>query len=169
MKTQKLSEIIIKVMGLYYLISSIGTLYSFIIGVGAFSNDPRGIPGYFYFQTLGIFGLYLISGLILIFLSKLLSKLLFSENTELDLPFDSTEFQKVLFSCIGLYLMANSLEQVVNIVADYSIKQTDWRLSERVLTALKMSGGTILKFVIGLYLFLQSKGIVTIWNKLNRN
>lgn len=170
MTTQGLASLALKLIGAYYLIQTITGLVGGLGSVVSLvSQLGLGVAGY---AVMGVVapGAILFGLCWLIKSSDFFAAKLVREDSPLATPQVSLrDMQAVAFSCIGLSLVASTLPEITQMSAYYyfipKLKygevvfgNIDWAHSTVV--------GILVRLAIGLFLFLQPRGLVTLWGRL---
>jgi len=109
MNNNEIILIALKILGLYILVQGLASLAS--------STGINGLSGFDNWSLyLGTF-IYLIAGLILIFKTESISKLIFSPSENVVQKFDvSVDFQKGALRVIGIYVAIFALPSIIHII-----------------------------------------------------
>lgn len=132
-------------------------------------NDITNANYSIFLYTLGPFVLLTLSSVIIWFSANKLTKYLVhtDEKTETQVVnMGLKEIQSLLFSTIGLVLLARSIPQLFQIIPEIKIINSNLLSGPALDKAYFFIAQRILEFVIGFYLFLGSRRLVAILNKI---
>ncbi len=156
MKSRDLASLIFKIMGVFFLAQSTCLLPYFI---NMFYRDHEMTSGPIFFIV------YLLTALTLIFGSKKIAKLVCREDNDINMSCTIQELQAIAFSCIGIWFICSSLASfIINLLWYFKDSQ-----ASTITTPIRFSIINSLKLFIGIILFVQSRGLATLWEKLNKN
>ena len=159
MKSRDIAGLAFKIIGVIVLVQSI-QLASSLIGLFCLPEPLR--PENYYFIIIP--GSQLIIGLILILISNKLAGLICKENKTIDISYTAGELQAIAFSCIGLWLICVSLSSFIFNITNYlkapHSSVITWQRGKLLYETIRL--------LIGIILFIQSRGLVALWDRLTR-
>ncbi|MCK5706535.1 MAG: hypothetical protein KAI43_02690 [Candidatus Aureabacteria bacterium] len=171
MNKDEIVTLSLKITGIYGIIQLI-TKSNFLIGSLFTVIRTNTIEGLLYAIFFALIPLVLFIYLIYVLLFKtpsLSKKILASESNEKSNPINSKEIQVLAFSIIGVWVLASTIPSFIQTLAYYSFSKENSELAKTVNITLSTRThffGLSLKLIIGLYLFIGSKGLVNLWHKL---
>ena len=160
MKSRDLASLIFKIIGVYILVQSIVLLP---LVINSFLRNHK-IP--LEFNPAPVFFIvYLLTALALILGSKKIAKLVCREDNDIKISCSAQELQAIAFSCIGIWFICSSMANfLINLLCYFrDLQASTTNPFERF--SLK----NIFQLFIGVALFVQSRGLTTLWNKLNKS
>jgi len=171
MTSRELGNVAIKVLGIYILLLAIQYIPIIVVSLIELKNSPGAdfnTPVFLASQVLAL-SLYLGIGLWLFARSEYLSTKLFKNSSVSVARFTPKMLQTILFSTVGILILANSVTELAKIVhRAATIHQTVqnyflelfWHQNLESIVTLAI------KLPLGLYLFLGSEGIARMWRRL---
>ncbi len=157
MKSRDIASLAFKIIGIVTLVQSMSFVYIMSLALESFDLVLL--------RLFILFGLYLGLGLVLILASKKIAKLVCKENNNINIPCTAKELQTIAFSCIGLWLICSSASNLLaNIMHSLKALQSVWATQN-----VRFLMPKIFQMLIGIALFVQSRGLATLWEKLNKN
>ncbi len=166
MKSRELVRIGVKIFALYLLITSLMYFQSVIYVLFSFFENTQE-KTYMIINSLAPFAVFFIASIILFSLNKLISKLIVRNDIDLNINATLGDLQSTIFAIIGLYLMITSFSDFLNYFLRYHYENPEFPISAIIKPILLTASGLISQFILGTFLFVQSKGIVTFWKKIN--
>ena len=165
MTSFNLASILIRIIGIYSLIISfpfVGSIMS------SYSVDEDRI--YFFLGSLIPFLLLALTGILLIVFSNSLAR----KMTRSDDITDSGEtalnnLHVLIFSCVGLIIAIWPIPKLIYVgsniyvLKNYSDEMTSFVFKKTVLESYAYAFGYILQIVLGLAIFIGSKGLSKVW------
>jgi hypothetical protein len=159
MKSRDIASLVFKIMGIFALVQSM-SLLSYIIHLVL---KRQTVPFEFISYIPISFGVYLGMGLTLILASKKIAKLVCREDDDVNISCTAKELQAIAFSCIGLWLICSSVPGLINNVIHYFRALQGYAITPIANFSIKNT----LQMLLGVVLFVQSRGLATLWEKLN--
>jgi len=158
MNNREVASLACKILGMYIIIQAIKVLFTFsyLSVTTSFQDNILNLS-----FAIG----YILLGILLWYFSDKLSVIMVKTKNydkESSSP-DIDSIQRVAFSVLGLFFIGNSLPRLVGLLCNIYLSMIDHSLSSILI--LK-SGGVIAEFIIGLAIFLGSKGLVNFLNKI---
>ena len=144
MESQDISKLAIKLMGLYFIVASFQIVPIFVF----FWLQNRESYSVL-MMNLSMFAFNLIFGILLIKFSKNISSFMFKENSDIECGFNLKDLQKIIFSCIAVYLTITSLADITNAVISVINGPFHW-------TTFQSCSGHLMKLSLGAFLFKRS-------------
>jgi len=164
----------LKILGVYTIIIAISTLRSSFSMIFAYFNNPQYAPSMASIIVGSLLPLLilLIVSYYLIKRSDKLSKTIFPNNQseKVILTLSSVEIQSIAFSIIGVLVIVWALPKLFEIVTQLSYSKIHQGDVFSVRTGQKLieySVDVVIRLALGIYLFIGSKGLSTIWHKIH--
>jgi len=169
MTSRELGNVALKVLGIYILLLSI----QYIPIIVSYSDLQRSqsanfiTPAFIASQVL-VLCLYVGFGLWLFVRTESLSTKLFKDSGVSDTRLTPNMFQAVLFSAVGIFILANSVADVGSLVHRAAvIHQNEQNFSRDFwIHNLESIIALAVKLPLGFYLFFGSEGISHLWSRL---
>ncbi|MEL7568551.1 MAG: hypothetical protein AAGU27_27290 [Dehalobacterium sp.] len=158
MNNREVASLACKILGMYIIIQAINVLFTFFY-VSVTTSFQDNILNLSF--AIG----YILFGILLWYFSDKLSVIMVkTKNCDKEsLSLDINSIQRVAFSVLGLFFIGNSLPKLVGLLCNIYLSMIDHNLSSILILR---SGGIIAEFIIGLVIFLGSKGLVNFLNKM---
>jgi hypothetical protein len=162
MDNRQVASLACKILSMFIIIQAINMLFNYFSFVVTTSYHD-------YISALSFALGYILFGVLLWYFSDKLSVIMVKtenkdkENSSLDI----NSIQRVSFSVLGLYFMGNSLPKLVTLLCNIYLSTVVEHSPSSVLVI--KSGGPIVEFMIGLAIFLGSKGLVNFVNKMRNH
>lgn len=158
MNIRDVANMACKILGLYIIIQAINVLFNFLYLSITISFQDN-------ILNLSVAIVYISFGILLWYFSDKLSAIMVKTNTyDKESPrLDINSIQRVAFSVLGLFFIGNSLPKLVGLLCNIYLSTIEHSRSSILI--LK-SGSIIAEFIVGLVIFLGSKGLVSVLNKI---
>jgi len=162
MKSRDVASLAFKIMGIFVLLAVVGPVLMGIIYFICMSNNLEiSLPIVLYVIKGVVIPLGI--GLALILANDKIAKLIYRNNDDIEVSCTVREIYAIALACIGIWLICSALDNLINnIISSYYT----FAESQRILWGALI--GNVIRAVIGTILFLQRRGLATLWEKLNK-
>ena len=164
----------LKILGIYAIIVAISTLRFSLSMIFAYVTNPQYSPSLVSIIAGSLLPLLLllILSYYLIKRSDKLGKTIFpnSQSEKVLVSLSSVEIQAIAFSIIGVLVIVWALPKLFEIVTQLSyskIHQGDVFSVRMGQKLIEYSVDVVIRLALGIYLFIGSKGLSTIWHKIH--
>ena len=175
MTKREIASLSIKLMGVYFLVELIGWSQLYLCSLTSmrsYNLDTLIISLCGMIPML----IYLAILFLLIVKSEFLASKLIKEdkNFEISLSINKDEIMMIAFCCIGLSLLIGVLPSIAYLCIQYinHIRMANMSPNVQDSYLLRIVTQEIIKIIvkslIGIYLFIQPKGILNLWKKIRR-
>ncbi|MCO5386496.1 MAG: hypothetical protein NHB14_12815 [Desulfosporosinus sp.] len=105
--------------------------------------------------------MYILFGVLLWLLSSKLSVVIVKKETHFNdgIRISASDIQRIAFSVLGLFFVGNSLPRLVSVIVIFYTKSSRG-INISTAEILLGAGGDITQLIVGLWIFLSSKGLV---------
>jgi len=165
-------NVLIKILGIYSLINSINYVAFFLEPFLISQYASKTILDFTYLLTAVPFILYLAVGVLLIVFSSPISNTLFSkENDKKEIRLTSIDFEPIIFSAVGIYILINSLSKIAQISSNaVMMNKASQEIGLKIQISIKASLISFsLELVLGVSLVIFSIKISKLLNRLRIN
>ena len=178
MTKREVASLALKLSGIYAFIVSVSSFHSMmfmIATIGAqYADHPGQGPNCALLAAGSVIPLLLLLflGFYLIAASERLSRHIFPQDSagEKTSPFSSEDMQTIAFSVVGLLLLTRAFPGLCRVILQISSALQHKTLSATVIKTgiIQSSVVIVVQLILGLYLFLGSKGLSGLWHKMQR-
>lgn len=171
MSKQEIGSLAMKMAGIYAIIQmvTLASTSAWFLRSNLLSSHERILSLCSYWFTLLLLG---VLGFFLIRWSAILSKGIFSEESEMSQISSPTyhDVQSLAFSLIGVFLIVTTLPRILtyilSLVWDLVSLGFDVRGVRYWHYQWPECAGTVIKMLIGIWLFLGGRGLSNLWSKM---
>ena len=174
MTKQDVFSLALKILGIYTIIVAISALRFSLSMIFSYITNPQYFPSLVSIVVGSLLPLLLllILSYYLIKRSDKLSKTIFpnSQSEKVILTLSSVEIQSIAFSIIGVLVIVWALPKLFEIVTQLSYSKIhrgdvfSVRMGQKLI---EYSVDVVIRLALGIYLFIGSKGLSTIWHKIH--
>lgn len=173
MTKREMTSLVLKLVGIYIVVRYIG-YFPMILSplITMRMGEPSNLTAWFYaLATMLSLLIYPVFCIFIIICSNRLARWLIREDDTVELPvsISKDDIMTIAFCCIGLVIMAGAIPQLANIVTNYILLKAMPEYADmgrfRIDRQARFAGALV-KFILGLLLFLRSKGLVGLWHKI---
>ncbi|GGG15830.1 hypothetical protein [Paenibacillus aceti] len=175
MSIKQIGYLSVRLLAIYIFslgIIQLGNTINVWLQLRSLNNGPNADHSIFFVNTLGPFVLLTLISVIIWFSANKLTKYLVHMDEKAETKVTNLglkEVQSLLFSTVGLVLLARSIPQLFQIIPEIKMINSNLLSDPAINKSYFFIVQRIFEFILGLSLFLGSKGLVTILNKLRGN
>lgn len=173
MNSRELAHVALRLIGLYAFSVSLASTLQFLLAMERSSKfaaigDSAATANFIASAVVCL--TYEAFFLMLIFKSRKIATILFPEDTQVRLDISSESFQAVAYSSVGLFLLADCLPTIFQLLGNLWVAPELIATEEQRLTfqasqwAIRL--GLIARLAIGFYLFLRPNSVAKLWKLL---
>jgi hypothetical protein len=162
MKSKDLLSLALKVIGVFVLLRSIELLPFIIQSVLWDGLDHFKFNSNFVIMSLLLLATYCGVGFLLIGKSRKLAGFICKKDSDINIPATAQELQIITFSCIGIWLICSAGAYLLT-----SFVSSLHGEGFAKVIQLKSTIQNVFRVLIGLILFVQSRGLATLFAKLS--
>jgi hypothetical protein len=162
-----LTSLVIRLMGIFLLVKTIGNLLIFLGSISSVFGADKLNPAYFA-ESVSIPILYLLACVMLIVRSdSIASRVVHDTDVNVSLNVDAKTIQNIVFCSIGLIALTNAIPKLAQVLTTYIMSKPfpNDGLINGAYTYSQLVG-TFVQIFIGLFLVLGADGMVNLIKKV---
>jgi hypothetical protein len=154
----------LKILGIYAMINSIYLIGGVIQSFG-FIEEQRTMSQYIFIGSLVTFLLLNLTGSFLIFMSNKIAK---DPDTDADRTYSVnsirfSDLQELSYSIVGIFILITAIPSLFRLCGNIFVSE-----KHIFLSTIASGIGVGVQIIVGLWLFIGSKGFVKLWQKLRQ-
>ncbi|HVJ50664.1 hypothetical protein [Desulfitobacterium sp.] len=160
MNKREITGLACKILGIFFIIQGTNVLSNIL----TFLIPTPNPTGHEILLNIIFSSVYILFGVLLWFLSDKISAVMVKEKKHFDIKSSSIgidDIHRVSFSVLGLYFIGNSLPKLVSNLT-YSMSNGPNSITRVILGSV----GVITEFIIGLWIFFGSQGLINFLNNI---
>jgi hypothetical protein len=173
MTKREITSLVLKLIGIYIIASYIGYIPLTIITQirVVYLQEPISLTNMLFAYAIVLSTLlYLVCCILFIIYSNRVSEWIIREDNTVRLPdsISKDDIITIAFCCVGLLIMARAIPKLFSTIPYFiMVRGTISGYSDgRVWQPITRVAGPLIEFMLGLLLFIRTKGLVRLWHKI---